>query len=48
MSFGNDNRLKIGEKSSKPIGKGTQIQKTKIDNLSAIIDANRTIYRFAY
>jgi len=41
VSSGNDNRLKIGEKSSKPIGKGTQIQKTKIDNLSSIIDANR-------
>jgi hypothetical protein len=38
----------IGEKSPKPIGKGTQIQKIKIDNLSSIIDANRTIYRFAY
>ena len=48
VSSGNDNRLKIGEKSPKPIGKGTQIQKMKIDNLSSIIDANRTIYRFAY
>ena len=47
MSSGNDNRLKIGEKSPKPIGKGTQIQKIKINNLSSIIDANRTIYRFA-
>ena len=49
VSSGNDNRLKIDEKSPKPIGKETQIQKkTKIDNLSSIIDANRTIYRFAY
>ena len=29
VSSGNANRLKIGEKSPKPIGKGTQIQKNK-------------------
>ena len=29
MSPGNDNRLKIGEKSPKPIGKGIQIQKNE-------------------
>ena len=29
VSSGNDNWLKIGEKSPKPIGKGTQIQKNE-------------------
>ena len=36
MSSGNDNRLKIGEKSPKPIGKGTQIQKN--ENRQFIVD----------
>ena len=36
VSSGNDNRLKIGEKSPKPIGKGTQIQKN--ENRQFIVD----------
>ena len=36
VSSGNDNRLKIGEKSPKPIGKGIQIQKN--ENRQFIVD----------
>ena len=36
VSSGNDNRLKIGEKSPKPIGKETQIQKN--ENRQFIVD----------
>jgi len=36
VSSGNNNRLKIGEKSPKPIGKETQIQKN--ENRQFIVD----------
>ena len=42
---GIDNRLKIGEISLKSTDKEDQIQISIINDLSLIIDANRSIYR---
>ena len=42
---GIDNRLKIGEISLKSTDKEGQIQISIINDLSLIIDANRSIYR---